>query len=110
MMLVIPILAFAVVILVNTIAARDMSPLYNYIACVAVLIAAFFVAGDKPVYTLMLFASLAMLAMIIGLMTQGTISIYAFLSGGLYCSVMWPCIFSLSIAGLGKYESQGAAF
>jgi len=23
---------------------------------------------------------------------------------------MWPCIFSLSIAGLGKYESQGAAF
>lgn len=110
MMLVIPIVAFAVVILVNTIAARDMSPLYNYIACVAVLIAAFFVAGDKPVYTLMLFASLAMLAMIIGLMTQGTISIYAFLSGGLYCSVMWPCIFSLSIAGLGKYESQGAAF
>jgi len=43
-------------------------------------------------------------------MTQGTISIYAFFIGGLYCSVMWPCIFSLSIAGLGKYESQGAAF
>jgi MFS transporter, FHS family, L-fucose permease len=23
---------------------------------------------------------------------------------------MWPCIFSLSIAGLGKYTSQGSAF
>jgi FHS family L-fucose permease-like MFS transporter len=23
---------------------------------------------------------------------------------------MWPCIFSLSVAGLGKYESQGSAF
>jgi FHS family L-fucose permease-like MFS transporter len=23
---------------------------------------------------------------------------------------MWPCIFSLSVAGLGKYTSQGSAF
>jgi FHS family L-fucose permease-like MFS transporter len=23
---------------------------------------------------------------------------------------MWPCIFTLSIAGLGKYTSQGSAF
>jgi len=26
------------------------------------------------------------------------------------CSVMWPCIFSLGIGGLGKYTSQGSAF
>jgi len=23
---------------------------------------------------------------------------------------MWPCIFSLSLAGLGKYQTQGSAF
>jgi FHS family L-fucose permease-like MFS transporter len=23
---------------------------------------------------------------------------------------MWPCIFSLSLAGLGKYQSQGSGF
>jgi FHS family L-fucose permease-like MFS transporter len=43
-------------------------------------------------------------------MTTGTVAIYAFLSGGLVCSIMWPSIFSLSIAGLGKYTSQGSAF
>ena len=48
--------------------------------------------------------------MIIGIMTTGMISIYAFLSGGLCCSIMWPCIFTLSIAGLGKYTTQGSAF
>ena len=48
--------------------------------------------------------------MVIGLMTTGTVAIYAFLSGGLVCSIMWPSIFSLSIAGLGKYTSQGSAF
>ena len=46
----------------------------------------------------------------IGLFTKGSVATYAFLSGGLCCSIMWPCIFSLSIAGLGKYTTQGSAF
>jgi FHS family L-fucose permease-like MFS transporter len=48
--------------------------------------------------------------MVIGLLSSGNIAIYAFLSGGLVCSIMWPAIFSLSVAGLGKYTSQGSAF
>ena len=43
-------------------------------------------------------------------MTTGKVAIYAFLSGGLFCSIMWPAIFSLSLAGLGKYTTQGSAF
>ncbi len=57
----------------------------------------------------MIFGLLGVAAMVIG--TQpGTVAMYAFLSGGLFCSIMWPCIFALSIAGLGKYTTQGAAF
>jgi fucose permease len=48
--------------------------------------------------------------MITGLFTSGTFATYAFVSGGLACSVLWPCIFSIAIAGLGKYTSQGSAF
>jgi FHS family L-fucose permease-like MFS transporter len=48
--------------------------------------------------------------MIIGLLTKGNLAIYAFLSGGLFCSIMWPSIFNLSILGLGKYQTQGSAF
>ena len=59
---------------------------------------------------MLIFSLLGVAAMVIGLMTTGTIAIYAFLSGGLVCSIMWPSIFSLSIAGLGKYTSQGSAF
>jgi len=58
----------------------------------------------------MIFGSFGMIAMLIGLFTTGTIAIYAFLAGGLACSIMWPSIFSLSIIGLGKYTSQGSAF
>jgi FHS family L-fucose permease-like MFS transporter len=38
------------------------------------------------------------------------IAVFAFISGGLCCSIMWPSIFSLSVTGLGKYTSQGSAF
>jgi FHS family L-fucose permease-like MFS transporter len=48
--------------------------------------------------------------MVIGIMSTGQIAVYAFLSGGLFCSIMWPAIFSLSLAGLGKYTTQGSAF
>ncbi|HQX43378.1 MAG: MFS transporter [Saprospiraceae bacterium] len=110
LMVIVPIVAFGVVIVLNMIANKNMSHLYYYILCVLVLVAAFFVSKDRPVFTLMLFSGLSLVAMIIGLTTTGQLSIYAFLSGGLFCSVMWPCIFSLSLAGLGKYETQGSGF
>jgi MFS transporter, FHS family, L-fucose permease len=108
--LITPIIAFGVVIALNSIAKYDMSPLYWYIVCVVIQIAAFYVSKDKPARTLLIFSLLGVFAMLLGIFTTGTISIYAFLSGGLCCSIMWPCIFTLSIAGLGKYTTQGSAF
>jgi FHS family L-fucose permease-like MFS transporter len=107
---VVPLVAFGVVIAVNTIAKNDMRPLYFYIICVFIQIAAFYLSKDKPARTLLIFGLLGAVAMVIGVLSTGTIAIYAFLSGGLFCSIMWPCIFSLSVAGLGKYTSQGSAF
>lgn len=106
----VPVIAFGIIILVNTIAQKDMSPLYWYILCVFIQIIAFFISKDKPAFMLLLFSILGMICMLVGLFNTGTVAIYAFLSGGLFCSIMWPCIFSLSLAGLGKYTTQGAAF
>ncbi|MFI5129414.1 MAG: MFS transporter [Chitinophagales bacterium] len=110
MMLVVPIVAFGVVIGVNAISQYDVTPLYYYIICVFVQIAAFYISKDKPARTLLIFSVLGLIAMLIGLFSTGTIAIYSFLSGGLFCSIMWPAIFNLSIAGLGKYTTQGSAF
>lgn len=108
--IIVPLVAFGIIIGVNTVAQYDMKPLYYYIVCVLIQIAAFYVSKNKPARTLLLFSLLAVAAMIIGTMTTGTVAVYAFLSGGLFCSIMWPCIFSLSIAGLGKYTTEGSAF
>ncbi|MGI4750065.1 MAG: hypothetical protein ACRYFB_05490 [Janthinobacterium lividum] len=107
---VVPFVAFGVVLFFNHISGTDVSNLYSYGICVAVLIVAFFLGQDKPTRVLMIFGLLGMFAMIVGLLTTGQTAIYAFLSGGLCCSIMFPSIFSLAVAGLGKHTSQGSAF
>jgi FHS family L-fucose permease-like MFS transporter len=109
-LIIVPLLAFGIILGVNILSGKDMKPLYYYVVCVLVQIGAFFLSKDKPARTLMIFGGFGMIAMLIGLFTSGTVAIYAFLAGGLACSIMWPSIFSLSIIGLGKYTSQGSAF
>ena len=107
---IVPYVAFAVVLGANALSGTDVSVLYPYALVIAVQIVGFFIGQEKPAKTLMIFSVLGMAAMTIGMLTTGMVAIFAFISGGLFCSVMWPCIFSLSVAGLGKYTSQGSTF
>ena len=106
----VPYLAFGVVLFVNSISGFDVSSLYWFALCVAIQIAGFFLGKEKPALTLKIFGMLGILSVIVGLFSTGHLALYAFLSGGLFCSIMWPSIFALSINGLGKYTSQGSSF
>lgn len=110
LLVIVPVIAFLIVIGVNSLAGFDMSHLLFFIVCVGIQIFSFFISKDKPARTLLIFGSLGLVAMTVGLMSTGMIAIYAFLTGGLACSIMWGSIFSLSIVGLGKYTEQGSAF
>ena len=110
LLIVVPYVAFGVVLAANAISGQDVTPLYAYAFVILFQIAGFFLGKDQPSRTLMIFGLMGMTAMLIGLFTTGTIAIFAFMSGGLFLSIMWPSIFSLAIAGLGKYTSQGSAF
>ena len=108
---IVPLIAFCVVLgVIYSSGATNVTSLIPYVVCVLVLIVAFFIGQQKPVRTLTVFGLLGVTAMIIGLTTTSTVSTFAFISGGLCCSIMWPSIFSLSITGLGKHTGQGSAF
>lgn len=108
--IIVPFIAFSVIIGINTLAQKDMSHLYFYAICVAIQVILFLISKNKPAVTLIIFGLFGTAAMITGLLTTGNFAIYAFLSGGLACSIMWPSIFTLAITGLGKYTAQGSAF
>jgi len=94
---------------VNFIKGSPMQDFIYFIPFILILITAFFIAGENPARTMIVFGSIAAILMLAGIFTNGRLAVYLFVSGGLFCSVMWPCIFSLSIAGLGKYTNQGSA-
>ncbi len=107
---IVPYVAFGVILGANTLSGTDVSDLYAYAFVIAIQIIGFFIGQEKPAKTLLVFAVFGMIAMSVGMLTTGKVAIFAFISGGLFCSVMWPCIFALAIAGLGKYTSQGSTF
>jgi FHS family L-fucose permease-like MFS transporter len=108
--IVVPFVAFGIALFVNHLYSGDVSDLYPYAGFVAIAIAAFFFGQQKPVKTLLTLALLAGTFILVGVLTKGIFSVYCIMAAGLCNSIMWPCIFSLGVAGLGKYTSQGSSF
>jgi FHS family L-fucose permease-like MFS transporter len=107
---VVPLIALGLVMLFTYLAGHDVAPLKWYFLCVLVQMGAAYISNDNPARTLLYFGIFGMVALTVGTLATGMVAVYAILCGGLACSIMWPSIFTLSIAGLGKYTSQGSAF
>lgn len=107
--LIMPYLAYGVFLIVNYIAKHDLSPFYIYALIIVVLIIADIFSYGNPARMLFIFSVLGILALVVGMTNDGIISIYAFTSVGLFCSNLWPCIFTLSITGLGRHTTQGSS-
>jgi FHS family L-fucose permease-like MFS transporter len=107
---VLPYLAFGIFLGVNAFMGHDLAPFYVYAAIILVLIFADLLTKGNPATMLLLFSGLGIVALLIGMFTTGMVSVYAFTSVGLFCSTLWPCIFTLAISGLGKSTNQGSNF
>ena len=107
---VMPYIAFGVFILVNKIADHDVSHFYVYAAIIPVIIIGDFLTKGNPVRQLLIFSTMGIIALLIGMFADGMVSVYAFTSVGLCCSILWPSIYTLAIAGLGRHSNEGGSF
>ncbi len=105
---VMPYLAFGFYMLVNIIAGHDIQPLYLYSVVIVALLIGDLLSKGNPARQLLIFSAMGITALMIGMLTEGMVSVYAFISVGLFCSTLWPCIFTLAIAGLGKHTNEGS--
>jgi len=105
-----PYIAFAVFLGVNAIAQHDITPFYVYAFVIAAMIIGDILSKGNPARMLFIFSAMGTAALLIGMFTTGMVSVYAFVSVGLFCSTLWPCIFTLAVAGLGKHTNQGSSF
>ncbi|MFM2195809.1 MAG: hypothetical protein RL092_1409 [Bacteroidota bacterium] len=107
--LLLPFVAFSIFALVNLIAGHDVTQFYPYLFLVILLSAADAITGGHPVKQLLTYSILGIGALITGIFAEGMISVYSFIGVGLFCSTLWPCIFTLGIAGLGDKTNTGSS-
>ncbi|RKR82573.1 FHS family L-fucose permease-like MFS transporter [Mucilaginibacter gracilis] len=105
-----PYIAFAVFLAVNRIAQHDVTPFYIYAFVIVVLIIADYLSKGNPARQLLIFSGCAITALFIGMLSSGMVSVFAFISVGLFCSTLWPCIYTLAVTGLGKHTNEGSSF
>lgn len=110
LIVVMPLLAFLIILFANYQMGYAVDQFYLYAVCVIIQIAIILMTKNHPSKTLFACSVLGALAIVLGLNLQGIYAIYAFLTAGLACSVIWPAIFNLALMGLGKYTAQGSAF
>ncbi len=53
-------------------------------------------------------SSAASLLVLTGILSHGHVAMWAIVACGLFNSVMWPCIFPMSVEGLGRFTSHGS--
>lgn len=107
--LVLPFIAFAVFLAVNAALHHEVSQFYGYAGVIVLMIAATLLSRGNPARMLLYFALCGIASLLIGIFSDGQVSAVAFISSGLFCSTMWPCVFALAITGLGRHTNQGSS-
>lgn len=108
---IVPFVAFGIIWGANYLSGKDVSAFTIYPIWIGVFILMSFLGGKNAGKTLMIFGIAGAAMMVIGLFyPDKTIAKYFFISGGLFCSIMWPAIFDLAIAGLGKNTGKASSF
>jgi FHS family L-fucose permease-like MFS transporter len=104
LMISIPVLAFMVIGFTN---GFDTAMIYGIFLVINFI--AFLFGKSLAHRTLYIFAFINILLLFIALTNVGTIAIWSVIGIGLFNSIMWSNIFTLSISSLGKYTSQGSS-
>jgi FHS family L-fucose permease-like MFS transporter len=107
--LLLPFAAFGVFAFANVIGGHSIQSLYPYLLIVVILAVADAVSEGKPARQIIIYSSLGIAALMIGIFASGMTSVFAFISVGLFCSTLWPCIFTLGIAGLGEKTNTASS-
>jgi FHS family L-fucose permease-like MFS transporter len=106
---ILPFAAFGIFLLVNLIAGAKIEVFYPYFGIVILLVIADKLSQGNPAKQLLLYSLLGIVALIVGIFASGMISVFAFISVGLFCSTLWPCIFTLAISGLGEKTNTASS-
>lgn len=103
------IIAIALYALITVIAGLHFTETLPFLGFAALNVGVALASRGKPNVILVYFSIVAAILLVIGVLTKGQIAFWTITAIGLFNSIMWSNIFTLSIAGLGNNTSQASS-
>jgi FHS family L-fucose permease-like MFS transporter len=101
--------AIAVFLVIFSIVDLTFAQTSFFLIFIVLNILAFVVGKSAPARTLVIFAGVNIVLLLISVLSKGPMALYPILGIGLFNSIMFSNIYTLAISGLGKYVSQGSS-
>lgn len=101
--------AAAVYLLVFSIVDLTFAQTSFFIIFIVLNIIAFIIGKSAPARTLVIFAGVNIILLLVSIFSKGSMAVFPILGIGLFNSIMFSNIYTLAISGLGKYVSQGSS-
>jgi FHS family L-fucose permease-like MFS transporter len=102
-------MATLVFLLIFSLVDLTFSQVSFFLVFIVLNLLGFLIGKAAPARTLAIFAGINVLLLISSIVNTGGYAMYSILGIGIFNSIMFSNIYTLSIAGLGKYTSQGSS-
>lgn len=96
-------------VLLYAIVDLDFAQMQWFLIFIGINLVGFSIGKSAPALMLSLFAAVNIALLLITVFSGDALSMWCLLGIGLFNSIMWSNIFTLSISGLGDYKSQGSS-
>lgn len=101
--------SLAVFGLIYTVVDLSFSQMSFFLVLMLLNFVAFMIGKSMPDRTLIIFAAINVILLLITVLSIGPLAMYSILGIGLFNSIMFSNIYTLSISGLGSATSQGSS-
>ncbi|WP_184549516.1 sugar MFS transporter [Mucilaginibacter sp. FT3.2] len=99
----------AVFLLIYSIVDVTFAEIYPYLIFMVLNLVGFILGKSAAARTLFLFALVNIVLLAIAIFFDGHVAMWSLIGIGIFNSIMYSNIYTLSIAGLGKYTGQGSS-
>jgi FHS family L-fucose permease-like MFS transporter len=106
MRLLLPAAAFGVFLIVTSLGGHSAGVHLKYWPALLVLILADALCGGKADRQLALYSLLGIVVLLVGIFASPDVGVYALIAVGLFCSTLWPCIFTLAVRNMGSSTTK----
>lgn len=101
----VPFIVYGLIVVINLLYGHPLNDFLPFLPMILLLIPIYKKTQYRPSSTLFYFGTVGAILILAAMLISHTYGLYFIVATGLYCSVLWPCIFAIALKDLHEYTS-----